>query len=90
MSDEPQVPSWQTSDPQDPKAIKILEDEYFRSNGDVRSMLRVLFNSDFFKDSSYKKVEVHIEREIFYEQYKFQIPPHSRDSSRKKNVRTNS
>ena len=57
VSDEPQVPSWQTSDPQDPKAIKILEDEYFRSNGDVRSMLRVLFNSDFFKNSAYKKVK---------------------------------
>ena len=57
MSDEPQVPSWQTTDPQDVDAIKALEDEYFRSNGDVRSMLRVLFNSEFFKNASYQKVK---------------------------------
>ncbi|MBO55723.1 MAG: hypothetical protein CL886_08710 [Dehalococcoidia bacterium] len=57
VSDEPQVPSWQTTEPQDPEAIKALEEEYFRSNGDVRSMLRILFNSDFFKNASYKKVK---------------------------------
>ena len=35
----------------------MLEDEYFRSNYDVRSMLRVLFNSDFFKDARFTKVK---------------------------------
>jgi len=57
VSDEPQVPSWQTTDPENVEAIKILEQEYFQSNGDIRSMLRVLFNSEFFKNSLYKKVK---------------------------------
>ena len=57
VADEPQVPAWQTTPPQDPEAIAILEAEYFRSNYDVRSMLRALFNSDFFKQSRYRKVK---------------------------------
>ena len=57
VADEPQVPAWQTTEPQDSEAVKILEDEYFRSNGDVRSMLRVLFNSDFFKEAHYRKIK---------------------------------
>jgi uncharacterized protein (DUF1800 family) len=57
VADEPPVPSWQDIPPQDPAAIKILEDEYFRSNYDIRSMLRVLFNSDFFKRARFAKVK---------------------------------
>ena len=57
VADEPGVPAWQDTPPQDPEAIKILEDEYFRSNYDIRSMLRVLFNSDFFKNARFAKVK---------------------------------
>ena len=57
VADEPQVPAWQDTAPNDPEAIKMLEDEYFRSNYDIRSMLRVLFNSDFFKDARFAKVK---------------------------------
>ena len=57
VADEPQVPAWQDTPPSDPAAIKILEDEYFRSNYDLRSMLRVLFNSDFFKKAHFSKVK---------------------------------
>jgi hypothetical protein len=35
----------------------MLEDEYFRSNYDIRSMLQVLFNSDFFKNARFAKVK---------------------------------
>jgi len=35
----------------------MLEDEYFRSNYDLRSMLRVLFNADFFKNARFAKVK---------------------------------
>lgn len=49
VSDEPPVTTWKDTPPKDPEAIKLLEQEYFRSNYDVRSVLRVLFNSDFFK-----------------------------------------
>ena len=35
----------------------MLEDEYLRSGGEIRSMLRVLFNSDFFKNALFVKVK---------------------------------
>ena len=57
VADEPQVPAWQDTSPQNPSAIKILEEEYFRSNHDLTSMLRVLFNSVFFKESRFTKVK---------------------------------
>jgi uncharacterized protein (DUF1800 family) len=57
VADEPQVPAWQNTPPQDPEAIKLLEEEYFRSGYEIRSMLRVLFNSDFFKNARFAKVK---------------------------------
>ena len=35
----------------------MLEAEYFRSNYDIRSMLRLLFNADFFKNARFAKVK---------------------------------
>jgi len=52
-----QVPAWQNIEPRDPEAIKTLEDEYYRSNYDLTSVLRVLFNSDFFKEARFSKVK---------------------------------
>ena len=57
VADEPQVPAWKDTPPRDPEAIKMLEDEYFRSNYSIESMLRLLFNSDFFKNSRFTKVK---------------------------------
>jgi uncharacterized protein (DUF1800 family) len=57
VADDVQVPAWQNTPPRDPEAIKMLEDEYFRSNYDIRSMLQVLFNSDFFKNARFAKVK---------------------------------
>ncbi len=57
VADEPQVPAWQNSPPRDPKAIRALEEAYFRSNYDISAMLRVLFNSDFFKNARFAKVK---------------------------------
>jgi uncharacterized protein (DUF1800 family) len=64
VADEPQVPAWQHTPPRDPEAIKMLEDEYFRSGTDIRSMLRVLFNSNFFKQSRFAKVKSPVETVI--------------------------
>jgi uncharacterized protein (DUF1800 family) len=64
VADDVQVPAWQNTPPQDPEAIKMLEDEYFRSNYDIRSMLRVLFNSDFFKNARFAKVKSPVEAVI--------------------------
>lgn len=35
----------------------MLEAEYFRSNYDLRAMLRLLFNADFFKQARFAKVK---------------------------------
>ena len=57
VADEPAVAAWQITPPQDPDTIKALEDEYFRSGYEIRSMLRVLFNSDAFKNARFAKVK---------------------------------
>jgi len=59
VSDEPSVPSWPYVPPQDPEAIQVLVDAYFDSSYDIKHMLRVLFNSDFFKDEKirYQKIK---------------------------------
>ena len=57
VADEPQVPAWQETPPRDPEAIRLLEEEYFRSSYEIRSMLRLLFNSDFFKEARFTKVK---------------------------------
>ena len=59
VADEPPVPAWPYTPPQDPDAIDTLVEAYFESGYDIRSVLRVLFNSDFFKseDVRFKKVK---------------------------------
>ena len=59
VADEPPVPQWPYKPPRDIEAIKILENAYFESHHNIRNMLRVLFNSDFFKskDCRYEKVK---------------------------------
>ena len=57
VADEPDVSSWNSTPPNDPEAIEVLVDAYNESQGDIRSILRVLFNSDFFKNSLYAKVK---------------------------------
>jgi uncharacterized protein (DUF1800 family) len=57
VADEPQVPAWQHTPPQDPDLVQALEEEYFRSGYEIRSMLRVLFNSHSFKNARFAKVK---------------------------------
>ena len=64
IADEAQVPSWMDTPPRDPDTIKMLEDEYFRSNYNIRSMLRVLFNSDAFKNARFSRIKGPIETVI--------------------------
>ena len=63
VADEPPVPSWPYSPPRDPEAIDILVRAYFDSGYDLKSVLHVLFNSDFFRseDVRYKKVKGPVE-----------------------------
>ena len=57
VADEVQVPAWQNTEPRDPEAIALLEQTYFDSGFNLTAMLRVLFNSDFFKDARFEKVK---------------------------------
>ena len=57
VADEPQVPAWSVEPPQDPAAIDQLVNAYFDSDGDIRSMLRTMLLSDFFKESRYRKIK---------------------------------
>ena len=64
VADEAQVPTWMDTPPRDPETIKMLEDEYFRSDYNIRSMLRVLFNSDAFKKARFARIKGPIETVI--------------------------
>jgi len=57
VADEPHVSSWQVTPPIDPDAIQSLVDAYNESHGDIRSILRVLFNSEFFKNARFARVK---------------------------------
>ncbi len=57
VADEPQVPSWNINPPNDPDAVDQLVAAYDESDGSLRAMLRVLFNSDFFKNARFARVK---------------------------------
>ena len=64
VADDAQVPAWMDTPPQDMETIKALEDEYFRSGYDIRSMLRVLLHSDAFKNAQFARVKSPVETVI--------------------------
>ena len=57
VADEPQVPSWNVTPPQDAAAIEVLANAYTESGGEIAHMLSVLFNADFFKAARFAKVK---------------------------------
>ncbi|MBM3960183.1 MAG: DUF1800 domain-containing protein [SAR202 cluster bacterium] len=57
VADEPQVPSWNDVPPQDPKLIDAMSRAFLDSGGQIREVLRVMFNSDSFKSARFKKVK---------------------------------
>ena len=61
VADEPQVPAWSIEPPQDTEAIDIMVNAYFESGHEIRSVLRTMFNSDFFKASAYQRVKSPVE-----------------------------
>ena len=64
VADEPQVPAWQHTPPIDPVAINIIGDAFISSGYDIRSTLRVLLNSDFFKSESVRWAKVKSPTEV--------------------------
>ena len=57
VADEAQVPAWAVTPPRDQEAIDTLTDALVDSGYDIRSTLRVLFNSDFFKNARFARLK---------------------------------
>ena len=57
VADEVQVPAWLVTPPKDPAAIDAMAKAFTDSNYDMRSVLRVLFLSDFFKNARFARVK---------------------------------
>ncbi len=61
VADEAQVPAWDTLPPRDPEAVETLVNAYFDSGGDMRSVMRTLLNSEFFKEAQFQRVKSPVE-----------------------------
>ena len=61
VADEPQVPAWSVTPPNDPAAIDLLAQTFVDSGYEITPVLRVLFNSDFFKDARFAKIKSPVE-----------------------------
>ena len=57
VADEVQVPAWSDTSPVDPEAVDTLAEALIESDYDMRSVLRVMFNSDFFKAAQFAKIK---------------------------------
>ena len=57
VADEPQVPAWNIEPPNDPETIDMLVAEFEKHDGEIKPVLRALFNSDSFKNAQFKKVK---------------------------------
>ena len=57
VADEVQVPAWSVTPPRDGAAIEVLANALSESDFDMTHTLRVLFNSDFFKEARFMKVK---------------------------------
>ena len=64
VADEPQVPAWKNTPPRDIEAIKTLETAFVKSNYEIRSVLSVLFNSDFFKSEAVRQARIKSPTEV--------------------------
>ncbi len=58
VADEAPVPQWPFEDAKDPDAIEQMTQAYFDSGYDISAMLRVMFNSDFFKNEAVRYARI--------------------------------
>ncbi|MDP6454002.1 MAG: DUF1800 family protein, partial [SAR202 cluster bacterium] len=61
VADEPQVPAWDIEEPRDPEAIAMMSKTLVDNDYDIKSVLRAMFNSDFFKEAQHQKVKSPVE-----------------------------
>ena len=64
VADEPPVPAWKDTPPLDMAAIRSLETAFVENNYDIRSVLGVLFHSDFFKSEAARYAKVKSPAEV--------------------------
>ena len=57
VADEPQVPAWSVTPPNDPAAVELLAQTFVDSGYEMTPVLRVLFNADFFKQARFAKIK---------------------------------
>ena len=57
VADEPQVPAWNTTPPRNPEAVETLAETFNSSGYDMRTVMRTLLNSDFFKEAAFAKIK---------------------------------
>ena len=57
VKDEPGVSAWSVTEPGDPEAVAELASAFAESNGDLRAVMRVLFNAEWFKSARYERVK---------------------------------
>ena len=57
VADEPQVAAWSVTPPKNPEAIDLMTKTFTESKRDIRSVLRMIFNSDFFKEARFAKIK---------------------------------
>ena len=57
VADESQVPAWSVTPPRDPQAIDLLATALRDSDYDMRLVLGLLFNSEFFKEARFSRLK---------------------------------
>ena len=57
VADEPPVPRWTIEPPRDPAAVDMLAETLVTSGYEMKPLLRMLFNSDFFKSAKFQRVK---------------------------------
>src|SRR6202012_3039185 len=57
VADEPQVPAWSLEPPRDPAALDAMAKTFRESNYEIKPLLKMMFNSDFFKNARHKHLK---------------------------------
>ncbi len=57
VADEPQVPAWSVTPPGDPAAVQAIADDLIENDYNIGHALRLILNSDFFKEARFRKIK---------------------------------
>ncbi len=57
VADEAQVPAWSVTPPNDPEAVDAIANALRENNYEMRAALRLIFNSDFFKNARFARLK---------------------------------